>query len=384
MSENGEEDQEAQEGTQIRVLSKYGYSYRSLLSVEMVDDAIMINWRSYPEKLGAEIFYVKTMTMSKARLTLLFEESFELSIEFDDEDTCDAMHSCLEALHLEALEMEKEKRDLPKTNIMSKPMQESRHAAFQVVASQEMLYQLTACLRLKEGDLVYRRLVAQRDDRQLSTAFYRWTHFVKHHNLTHMNRDRHRWRLHAIANQELDLQAWYHAVFYSEVYRLRGPFWYKDALLPSYRTSYDIVDNTLTPLEEAALAHVLCSPDTVYADVAGQMFVVQALTTPQQFSLFQGLASQGSSVTKYPRQGNIRPEHDREPNPKTKPLFSHVSPLSTPLTNIPFQNPILTPPSSIPFQHTFSTPPLSTSPLSIQADRPGNSFVFPSWRGRST
>ena len=307
-----EPEQEPEQGTQIRVLSKYGYSYRSLLSVEMVEDAIMLNWRSYPEKLGAEIFYVKTMTMSKERLTLLFEESFELSIEFDDEDTCDAMHSCLEALHLEALEMEKEKRDLPKTNIMSKPMQESRHAAFQIVASQEMLYQLTACLRLKEGDLVYRRLVTQRDDRQLSTAFYRWTHFVKQHNLNNMNRDRQRWRLHAIANQELDLQAWYHAVFYSEVYRLRGPFWYKDALLPSYRTSYDIVDNTLTPLEEAALAHVLCSPDTVYADVAGQMFVVQALTTPHQFSLFQGLASQGSSVIKYPRQGSIRPEQDVE------------------------------------------------------------------------
>ena len=45
-------------------------------------------------------------------------------------------------------------------------------------------------------------------------------------------------------------------------------------MLPSYRQSYDLVDNALTPLEEAALAHVLCSPDTSYGDVAGQMFVV--------------------------------------------------------------------------------------------------------------
>ena len=59
-----------------------------------------------------------------------------------------------------------------------------------------------------------------------------------------------------------------------QVYRLRGYFWYKDAVLPSYRQSYDLVDNALTPLEEAALAHVLCSPDTSYGDVAGQMFVV--------------------------------------------------------------------------------------------------------------
>ena len=65
-------------------------------------------------------------------------------------------------------------------------------------------------------------------------------------------------------------------ILLGQVYRLRGYFWYKDAVLPSYRQSYDLVDNALTPLEEAALAHVLCSPDTSYGDVAGQMFVVSA------------------------------------------------------------------------------------------------------------
>lgn len=28
-----------------------------------------------------------------------------------------------------------------------------------------------------------------------------------------------RWRLHAISNQEVDLQAWYHTVFFNEIYR---------------------------------------------------------------------------------------------------------------------------------------------------------------------
>ena len=45
---------------------------------------------------------------------------------------------------------------------------------------------------------------------------------------------------------------------------------------------------------ESALAHVLCSADTVYGDVAGQMFVVQAIVDPAQFHFFQHLASQGS------------------------------------------------------------------------------------------
>jgi hypothetical protein len=84
---------------------------------------------------------------------------------------------------------------------------------------------------------------------------------------------------------------------------LRGHFWYKDAVLPTYKHSYDLVDNALTPLEEAALAHVLCSPDTSYGDVAGQMFVVQALIPPPQFALFQLLAAQGATVVKYPRTG---------------------------------------------------------------------------------
>ena len=47
---------------------------------------------------------------------------------------------------------------------------------------------------------------------------------------------------------------------------------------------------------ESALAHVLCSADTVYGDVAGQMFVVQAIVDPAQFHFFQHLASQGSEL----------------------------------------------------------------------------------------
>ena len=37
----------------------------------------------------------------------------------------------------------------------------------------------------------------------------------------------------------------------------------------------------------------------MYGDVAGQMFVVQALTDPAQFQLFQHLASQGETFYFY-------------------------------------------------------------------------------------
>lgn len=86
------------------------------------------------------------------------------------------------------------------------------------------------------------------------------------------------------------------------MYRLPGRFWFKEVVLPIYRQR-DHLDNALTPLEEAALAHILCSPDTSYGDVAGQMFVVQAIVPPEQFALFQRLAAQGDTVIKYPRSG---------------------------------------------------------------------------------
>ena len=56
-------------------------------------------------------------------------------------------------------------------------------------------------------------------------------------------------------------------------------------------------------MEESALAHVLCSPDTSYGDVAGQMYIVQALVSSSLYSLFQQLAANGAHVIKYPRSG---------------------------------------------------------------------------------
>ena len=73
--------------------------------------------------------------------------------------------------------------------------------------------------------------------------------------------------------------------------------------MPIYKQKYDIVDQGLTPLEEAALAHVLCSPETTYGDVARQMFVVQAIVSEAQFDLFQELSAKGANVTKCPRSG---------------------------------------------------------------------------------
>eukprot|EP01031_Cornospumella_fuschlensis_P034001 gene34001-41145_t len=160
---------------------------------------------------------------------------------------------------------------------------------------QEAVRQLAAYLRYKEGYISLERHVTKFRSRCLAAALAHWIHTAKDDNDGKMVGDRQRWRLHAAANLEIDLQAWYHALFFKEVYRLRGHF--------CYRASYDLVDNALTALEEAALAHILCSPDTTYGDVAGQMFVVQSILPAQLFALFNKLATEGVYVTKYPRTG---------------------------------------------------------------------------------
>ena len=137
----------------------------------------------------------------------------------------------------------------------------------------------------------------------LTIYFQSWVSFVQIRNDRLMKADRNRWYLHASANQDFDLQAWYHATFYEEVYRLRGPFWLKEASLPVYKSNYEIIDQHLTPLEEATLAHVLCSPETTYGDVAGQIFIVKSIVSKDEFSIFQDLCSRGLYVTKHLQNG---------------------------------------------------------------------------------
>jgi hypothetical protein len=157
---------------------------------------------------------------------------------------------------------------------------------------------------MKEGCVILEKLYNKSILETTRKAFSQWIDFIKECNNSKMVDDKNTWRLHAATNLELDLQAWYHSVFWQEVYRVRGPFWYKDAVLPVYKEKYDVINNVLSASEEESLSHVLCSPDTSYGDVAAQMFVIEALVGRQELiNLFKRLASQGVMVTKYPRAG---------------------------------------------------------------------------------
>mmetsp|Transcript_35159 Transcript_35159/g.35800 ORF Transcript_35159/g.35800 Transcript_35159/m.35800 type:complete len:486 (-) Transcript_35159:79-1536(-) len=296
-------------GISCRLVTAHGMSLNTVLRLSMTEKILSIFWRSSPEKLGCELIFLKEVVrgvvitdpdikkrlIPKKCLGLVFSE-LSLQLETVDEETCEALHLCLETLLLETKNAEKDR-------YQGSLMLALRKCGYHIAIRQELQYQSMLQLKGREGALIVDKILNRMYYSTLKYGFMMWTEHLKELNSEKMILDKTRWRLHAASNMDLDLQAWYHTVFYHEVYRLRGPFWYREAVLPGYRRSYDLVDNALTPLEEAQLAHVLCSPDTTYGDVAGQMYVVQEIVSPDQFELFQTLAAKGITVTKYPRTG---------------------------------------------------------------------------------
>lgn len=346
-------------GIPIKIISKYGANlYSNLLVATAPEGDLYVYWRLRPEKLGCELNYLQEITKSFScnnRLVLTFNtspdskhEPFELQFELDDHvdelsgkvlkgcDIAESVYARLERLFQDArtpscisplsstavlgnecspLDHTPSSHSIDSKSSPQSPPSPAARApkssflttldieTYKAVTRSEICYQLMTVLRWKEGALLVEKQMMHKTRSILQLAFARWSKVVHDLNALKMERDCNRWRLHASTHVDTDLQAWYHAIFCKEVYRLRGPFWYRDAVLPQYRHSCDLVDQALTPLEEAALAHVLCSPDTTYGDVAGQMMVVQSIVTPELYTLFQDLAAKGAQITKCPRTG---------------------------------------------------------------------------------
>ena len=293
-------------GVTCRLITKDGFSQSSVLSLCLVEDKLFINWRVAPSNLKCEIIFLKEIIKglttqcpcsipSDKCLTFVFQ-SFNIQLGFADAPTAAILSSCLKSMLSEAMAAESVK------DTKSNYFQQFRGLMFELAIREEEAYQDIVLYRKKEATLILDKLLVHRRLHRLKLAYHRWCGMVNSVNHNKMLRDRLLWRLHASANVLQDNQAWYQSVFYREIFRLPGPFWFKDAAFSAYKKSA-VVDNTLTPLEEAALAHVLCSPDTTYGDVAGQMFVVQAITSSKQYHLFQRLCASGMTIVKFPRSG---------------------------------------------------------------------------------
>jgi ACT domain-containing protein len=224
----------------------------------------------------------------------MFERQYDLviTLEFDTAVDAQSVHDILLRLRLNALTKNKDIH-----------VNKTAEIEFKLAAEQEKIYQFIETAKRHEGVAIIEKAMNAKKQASLSMAMSTWASHIAEINAVRMESDKLRWRLHAATNIDNDLQAWYHSAFSNEIYRLKGAFWYRDALLPTYKDSYGLVESHLTPLEEAALSHILCSPGTTYGDVAGQMFTVQAMVDASLYALFSTLCSNGSLATKYPRSG---------------------------------------------------------------------------------
>ena len=111
----------------------------------------------------------------------------------------------------------------------------------QITLKEEGMLKVVRRLNRQEGCIRLEREMYKKYFSSLTQGFRKWTSFVRESNSVSMEDDKGRWHLHAICNQSYDLQAWYHGMFHQEVYRLRGPFWYKNAMLPVYNEAYDVI-----------------------------------------------------------------------------------------------------------------------------------------------
>ncbi len=289
------------------------YRFKTLLQIRTIMNAIWIFWRTNPSVVGAEMCFLRDVTVLDSEdghgnntLCLYF---IDMKVVLDITDsTIDAKDLTKVILQIKASSDKEEASDSADGNkesggVLDPHFDTMRKFTYDTAAQEESVRSLISTINRQDSCMLIDKHFKLTYARLTRTYLLRWKDAVRDINDKDMEADRTRWRLHAFSNMDTDLQAWYHAVFNRDVYRLRGAFWYRDAILPSYRKSYSLVDHQLSPLEEAALSNVLCSPDTTYGDVAGQMFVMQEVVKPELYDLFQKLSAQGAMITKYPRQG---------------------------------------------------------------------------------
>lgn len=311
-------------------------SYKSLIFFQMIEYSTLdINsniplkseiiqsffWHIQPELIGCHVKFIQsyqiTSITNNSYSIIIQLTSMTLNISFLNEIDYNMFLQLLQSIeHLSIVNMKKLKT-------METPIREERNHAigmglmagqafedyhlyleYELAMQYEKSFVFIKHLKYKESVCILEKYLLKKLNNLTRLGFTEWIDYVKVSNDEYMINDRNRWRLHTASNLDNDLQAWYHTLFYLEVYRLRGFFWYRDAVLPMYRTSYSIINSgQSTQLEESVISSLLCSPDTTYGDAAGQMYVVQEITTPEEYTLFQTLGTHGVEIIKYPRMG---------------------------------------------------------------------------------
>jgi hypothetical protein len=195
---------------------------------------------------------------------------------------------------------QKEKDGLAHLNEELDPVAHVRALEREVDAVRERLRVFSRDRRVEYGSYKVQNLMRRRNMSRLTIARDRWVSYVRDANQERQALDKEQWTLHARANAREDLQAWYHHTFSNELYRLRGPFWWREAVLPDYKHHNIVQDDDPDEDRRKAAERILCSPGTTYTAMAATMYTIRATLAEEEYSLFESLTTTGVSVTKHP------------------------------------------------------------------------------------
>ncbi len=216
-------------GVPVYIVSKYGIKSKSLLKIDKKAGESNLQWRLQP-LLSCEFSYINLITNpeeseSGFHISFLLHD-FKLTLEMEDQTSADIageIYTCLTSYLQKARSIQRAEKDQnvqKGTSQYNPAYQQSltlRKAISDAATKEEQLIQLCFYLRYKEAYMIVEKVRGNYLVEWKRSAFSHWVRVVKDNNDDKMVKDRNRWRLHATANQEIDLQAWYHGLFYLEV-----------------------------------------------------------------------------------------------------------------------------------------------------------------------
>lgn len=218
-------------GIPAYVATKYGVKTRTKLFIDKKNPTSepKLYWREHP-RLGCDLSDIKSLSRAvtpgdEQQITMLFSDLklvIELANNADSTLAVDLYALLFELLKkAQAMDsLEKEQNTQKDTKQQNSSYQQTialRSSILNAALKEEQLIQLCFYLRFKEAYMIVEKSMQTFRTKLVGSAFRHWINATRDANADSMAADRNRWRLHATANQDIDLQAWYHALFYQEV-----------------------------------------------------------------------------------------------------------------------------------------------------------------------
>ena len=188
----------------IIILYKSGLSFKSTAKFESTH----FSWRQSPNKVGCDLGLITKIQLIDEIFSICLDSTIILTFKcINNQDT--------ESVHLKLINLisndttqatQTESTKGPKN---TKLLKNSSQLIADIILRQENAYESLIIMNITDATKRLTELIERSQKGQLYDRFIQWCQYIKYKNHTYMLEDRNRWRLHALSNQALDLQAWY-------------------------------------------------------------------------------------------------------------------------------------------------------------------------------